>query len=109
MISGQHLHGRALAVCAAGVPAVTGIVACGSDGDDAPSPSSKRLNIELGAFADKMATIAPLQVVPVGNGHVAAVGPNVNGPGVAMLYVSSQTLTPAQISDLAGGFARQLD
>ncbi|WP_406299287.1 hypothetical protein OG948_29040 [Embleya sp. NBC_00888] len=220
----QHSRGRVLAACAAGALAVTAIGACSSDGDDVPSPSSKRLNIEkfrqtvrpigergprcplpfdvaaatarihldgavtpgdpaavdvgegwsddeaaardlysnltpvqrangvtatcsyrvgaaeldvatfasrrghplvmglpviardadaaspvLGAFADKMATIAPQQVVPVGNGHVAAVRLNVNGPGEAALYVSSETLTPAQIADLAGEFAHQLD
>ncbi|MFI6977746.1 hypothetical protein ACIBSV_04045 [Embleya sp. NPDC050154] len=224
MIGLQHLPGRALAVCAAGVLTLTGLVACSGDGDDAASLSSGRLNIEklrqavrpisengalpcplpydvaaatakihldgavtpgepvttasegwsddeaaardpysnltptqrangvevtcsyrvgaakldvatyasrrghpvmmalpiiqrdadaavqdLSAFADKMATIGPHQVVPVGNGHVAAVRLNVNGPGVAMLQVSSETLTPAQISDLAGEFARQLD
>ncbi|MET7300388.1 hypothetical protein [Embleya sp. NPDC005575] len=219
----QHPRGRVLAVCAAGALAVTGIGACGSDGDDVPPQSSKRLNVEkfrqavrpigasgpqcplpfdvaaatakihldgpvapgdpaadgsegwsdddakahdlrsdlsamqrsngvevtcrykvgtveihvdtwaarrgpainpalpviqrdagvsvgtLSDFATRMTKIAPQQVVPVGEGGVAVVRLNVDGPGEAVLFVSAETLAPDRIATLASTFAKQLD
>ncbi|WP_406280294.1 hypothetical protein [Embleya sp. NBC_00896] len=63
----------------------------------------------VGPFAEKMATIAPLRVVPVGDGQVAAIRLNVDGPGEAALFVSAKTLTPTQVTDLTTALATQLD
>ncbi|MEU0934038.1 hypothetical protein [Embleya sp. NPDC005971] len=63
----------------------------------------------LGDFATRMTRIAPQQVVPVGEGKVAAVRLNVDGPGEAVLFVSAETLPPDRIATLASTFAKQLD
>ncbi|GCD99305.1 hypothetical protein [Embleya hyalina] len=63
----------------------------------------------LGPFADDIGTGEPQRVIPVGDGHVAAVRLRVTGPGSAAMYVSSETLTPERVADLAGALAGQLD
>ncbi|MFE3197702.1 hypothetical protein [Embleya sp. NPDC059237] len=63
----------------------------------------------LGPFSDDIGTGEPQRVIPVGNGHVAAVRLRVSGPGAAAMYVSSETLTPERVADLAELLAGQLD
>lgn len=63
----------------------------------------------LGDFATRMTKIPPQQVVPVGEGKVAAVRLNVDGPGEAVLFVTAETLAPDRIATLASTLAKQLD